>query len=199
MPPTHAHHRALVHAGGMTVQAVVPAEPSGLALIRRIGGTEHPAPGRWSASRRRTSISLTAPRLFGRSESRPGRTAEASIAVGDHADDVAVTVHVDGPARPTITVTSGWPVTPPRQLHRAPVHSIRRWLLSGRFSAGGLSVPVDATLDYHGLWRHGDDTHGWFVLDGAIDEGDRAKRRVQFSIELLAAGPDLRADERGAA
>jgi hypothetical protein len=172
----------------MSVQADLPADRAAQALIRRVDDVEHPARGTWTASRRRTSSSFTTPRLLGGAESRPGRPAEATITVGEHIDDIAVTVRFDGRGRPTLIGTSGWPVTPPVPFDRAPRHSIRRWWLSGEFSVGGLNLPVEATLDYHGLCRHGDDTHGRFVLDGAIDDGLRGKGPVQFSIELLAAG-----------
>jgi len=52
-------------------------------------------------------------------------------------------------------------------------------------------LPVNSTLGYHGVWRHGDRAYGWFVLDGAIDPpAASGQRTLRFSFELLAFGPD---------
>jgi hypothetical protein len=133
-----------------------------------------------------------------RTEATTGRAKEAAILAGEHPDDIAVTVRLDGPGRPTIVLTSGWPAALPVPLGAATVPSLRAWPLSGEFSVSGFALTVEANLEFHGIWRHGDQAYGWFVLSGSIDHGRRAQRRVRFSVELLADGPAAASPERGA-
>ena len=60
-----------------------------------------------------------------------------------------------------------------------------RWSLSGEVFTDVSVLPLHASLSYHGVWRRGDRSHGWFSLAGTIDPpvGD-AQRRLRFSFEL---------------
>jgi hypothetical protein len=151
------------HRGAMTVLASPAAHPDPV-LVRLIDGLEHPAAGSWTAAGRHVTISFTASRRPGRIDSRPTRAIEARVAVGEHADDIALTVRLYGPGRPAIIATSGWPVAPLVLLRTASTKGLRRWQLSGNFAVGGLVLPLEATLGYDGLGRRGDDMYGRFVL-----------------------------------
>jgi hypothetical protein len=175
------------------------ASSQALSFTRRVGDVDIPASGRWWVAARRTLISFSARRLWRRAQATTGRAKEAAILAGEHPDDIAVTVRLDAPGRPTIVLTSGWPVPLPVPLRPATVPGLRAWPLSGDFSVGRLALPVEANLEFHGIWDDGDKAYGSFVLSGSIDHGTRAQRRVRFSVELLADGPAAASPERGAA
>ena len=190
----------MVHAAVMT-STLTSHRPAGQArsLIRRLDGVELPACGVWTVADSHATVAFTTPRRLRRAAGWRGRATGASIVVGERPDDICVALQVD--RRALLRTTTGSAqrsnVRPHLQIAALPNH--HEWPLSGELSIDGRMVPVHATLVYRGVWRRGDGAYGWFELTGVIDDGAPAKRRVQFSFELLADGPDASAAERGAA
>jgi hypothetical protein len=167
-------------------------------IPRGVDGVELPAPGTWAVHARHASVMFSLPRGLRRSETCQGRVTAASIVVGEHSDDLTLLMRVDAPGVPVVGGSSGGSIARPfaPQPDTASVYS---WPLFGQLSINGSMVPVQAILDYHGVWRRGGWTYGWFVLDGVIDDGARARRRMRFSFELLADVPKDVAVARSAA
>jgi hypothetical protein len=158
-------------------------------LVRRVDGVEHPAPGRWNVTSSHATVEFTSPRLLRRAEGWRGRATGATIVVGENPDEITVALQVDGPVLRAITGSTGSPTKARRDADVATVQSHHHWPVHGSMSLGGSVVPVEAQLAYRGVWRRGDGAYGWFELFGTIVDGAPAKRRVRFSIELLASAP----------
>ena len=63
-----------------------------------------------------------------------------------------------------------------------------RWTVAGSTFSGDVSMPVSATLHYHGVWRHGDCAYAWYGLGGTIADPS-ARDELRFSCDLMAYGP----------
>jgi hypothetical protein len=168
------------------------------SLVRHVDGVELPASGTWTVADSHATIVFTSPRRFGRAAGWRGRSRGVTIVFGENPDDISVALRVD---QPRLETTPGSPEQPLVRPHfeTAAIPSHYRWALSGSLSVDGRIVPIRATLNYRGVWRRGDGAYGWFELVGVIDDGAPAKRRVQFSFELLADGPAELVSERSAA
>jgi hypothetical protein len=156
-------------------------------LIRRVDGCELPASGCWVVPASHASVTFSLPRGLRHAETWQGRVTEATIVVGEHSDDVSISMRVDAPGLPAVTGSSRGSIARPTRLD--PMASTYSWALFGQLTINGSTVPVQAILDYHGVWRRGDAAHGWFALSGVIVDGARAKRRMRFAFELLADQP----------
>jgi hypothetical protein len=166
------------------------------ALVRRVDGVEHPAPGTWTVARSHATVEFTAPRLLRRADRWPGRASGATIVIGESPDDVSIALRVDGP------LLQGTTRSAERRSGRdaAWVPSHHQWKISGSMSLDGRAIPVEATLTYRGVWRRGDGSYGWFELYGTIvDSAQSTRRRVRFAFELLAEAPAAEAAAQGAA
>jgi hypothetical protein len=118
-----------------------------------------------------------------------GRASEATIVIAEDPDDVFVAVLFVVPGL-EVTGAPAEALGRPIVLEAQSVPGPHRWTLSGElFSLEGVR-PLRATLDYHGVWRRGDLSFGWFVLAGAVDPSARTGRPMRFRFELLASGPD---------
>lgn len=157
-------------------------------IVRRIDGAELPAPGTWAVSGRHASVTFSLPRGLRQTETWQGRVSAASIVVGDNSDDLTLLMSVDAPGLPVVSGSSRGSVARPFAPEPETTRS-HSWPLFGHLSINGSVVPVQAILDYHGVWRRGDWTYGWFELGGVIDDGTRARRRMRFSFDLLADQP----------
>jgi hypothetical protein len=166
------------------------------ALVRRIDGVEHPAPGTWTVARSHATVEFTAPRRLRRADHWQGRASGATIVIGERPDDVSIAMRVDGPV---LQGSSGSAERRPgREVERVPSH--HEWKLSGSMLLDGRAIPVEATLTYRGVWRRGDGSYGWFELYGTIVDGAlTTRRRVRFAFELLAEAPAAEAAAQGAA
>ena len=158
-------------------------------LVRRVGGVELPVAGTWSVPDRHATISFTRPRALGHADSWRGRASEAAVIVGEDPDDVTIALKVDAPDLPTNLGTSSRSSSRRVVGEDATLNGIPTWQLHGRLAVNQRLLPIEATLAYHGVWRHGERVYGWFLLSGAIDDGARAWRRMRFMFELLADGP----------
>lgn len=157
-------------------------------LLRRVDGVELPAAGAWVVPGHHATIVVCVPRTLRRSDVRMGRAGEATIVIAEDPDDVFVAVLFVVPGL-DITGAPAGALGPPIVLEARSVPGPHRWALSGElFSVDGV-VPLHATLEYHGVWRRGDLSYGWFVLDGALDPPARTGRPMRFRFELLASGP----------
>jgi hypothetical protein len=158
-------------------------------LVRRVGGVELPVPGAWVAPGHYASIAVCVPRSLRRSDVRMGRASEATIVIAEDPEDVFVAVLFDVPGL-EITGAPAGALGPPIVLDARSVPGPQRWALSGELFSVEAVRPLRATLDYHGVWRRGDLSYGWFVLAGALDPLARTGRPMRFRFELLASGPD---------
>jgi hypothetical protein len=177
-----------------TMLAVMPITSHSTAARRsrflgRVDGIELPVPAAWIVPGNRASLSFSVPGRL-RSDSRIGRALDATLVFADDPDHVLVDVLFDAPSLEILGSPPGT-IGPPIHLEGWAVPGGHRWALSGDvFTADGRALPVGATLAYHGVWCRGDRAHGWFVLAGAIDPpADTTRRRLRFSFELLADGP----------
>jgi len=166
-----------------------PVATSTSPLLRRVDGVELPVPGAWVIPGHHATIVVCVPRSLRRSDVRMGRASEATIVIADDPDDVFVAVLFVVPGL-EITGAPAGALGPPIVLEARSVPGPHRWALSGElFSVEGV-LPLRATLDYHGVWRRGDLSYGWFVLAGALDPPGRTGRPMRFCFELMASGPD---------
>jgi len=158
-------------------------------LLRRVGGVQLPVPGAWVVPGHHATIVVCMPRSLRRSDVRMGRATEATIVIAEDPDDVFVAVLFVVPGLEMTGAPAG-ALGPPIVLEARSVPGPHRWALSGElFSVEGVR-PLRATLDYHGVWRRGDLSYGWFELAGALDPPARTGRPMRFRFELLASGPD---------
>lgn len=158
-------------------------------LLRRVDGIELPGAGTWTVPGSHATIAFSVPRRLRRPDSRSGRASEATVLISDNPDDVLVAVLFDVPGL-EITGSPGGTIGPPIHLEARSVPGPHRWAMSGEvFSDTGV-LPLRATLGYHGVWRRGDLTYGWFELAGAIGAPSRTNRPLRFRFELLAAAPE---------
>ena len=158
-------------------------------LVRRVDGVELPVVGRWKVPDTHATISFTRPRALGHADSWRGRASAAAVIVGENPADVTIALKVAAPGLPTILGSPSRPSARPATVEYATLNGVPTWQLYGRLSVNRRLFPIDATLAYHGVWRRGELAYGWFVLNGAIDDGARAKRRMRFRFELLANAP----------
>jgi len=166
-----------------------PVATSTSPLLRRVDGVELPVPGAWVVPGHHATIAVCVPRSLRRSDVRMGRASEATIVIAEDPDDVFVAALFVVPGL-EITGAPAGALGPPIVLDARSVRGPHRWALSGElFSVEGV-LPLRATLDYHGVWRRGDLSYGWFVLGGAVDAPARTERPMRFRFELLASGPD---------
>jgi hypothetical protein len=158
-------------------------------LVRRVDGVELPIAGTWTVEERHATVTFSRPRMLAHADSWLGRAKQASVIVGEEVDDVTVSMVVDAPGLPAIVGSPGRSVGPVRPQEGPSSLGEHRWPLWGKLKVNGVAVPVEATLAYQGVWRHGDRHYGWFVLSGVIVDGDRPRRRMRFTFELLAQRP----------
>jgi hypothetical protein len=143
----------------------------------------------WRVPDHHATISFTRPRTLGHADSWRGRATEAVVIVGEDPADVTIALKVAAPDLPNDFGSRSRSAPRPATVEDARLHGIPTRRLYGRLSVNERLLPIEATLTYHGVWRRGEQAHGWFVLSGAIDDGARAWRRMRFMFELLAAGP----------
>jgi hypothetical protein len=157
--------------------------------LRRVDGIELPVAGTWIVPGNHAAIAFSVPRRLRQPDSRSGRASEATVFISEDPDDVLVAVLFDVPG----LEISGSPVgtiSRPIHLEARSVPGPHRWVLSGEVFSDTGAVPLRATMSYHGVWRRGELTYGWFVLAGAIGAGRRTTRPLRFSFELLASAPE---------
>ena len=160
-------------------------------LLRCVDGVELPVAGTWTVDGNHGAVNFSVRRLR-RPTSRVGRTRQATLAFSDDPGHVLVAVLFDAP---DLHLPRSWPAVTgaPIHLEARSVPGPHRWSLSGRgVHRRRCLCRCAASLSYHGVWRRGDRSHGWFSLAGTIvpPAGD-ASGGCGFSFELLAHGPDL--------
>ena len=160
-------------------------------LLRCVDGVELPVAGTWTVDGNHGAVDFSVRRRLRRPTRRVGRTRQATLAFSDDPGHVLVAVLFDAP---DLQLPTSWAAVTgaPIHLEARSVPGPHRWSLSGEAFTDVGVLPLRASLGYHGVWRRGDRSHGWFSLAGTIDPpaGD-AQRRLRFSFELLAHGPDL--------
>jgi hypothetical protein len=156
--------------------------------LRRVDGVELPVAGTWIVPGNHATIAFSVPRRRRRPECRSGRAREATVVISEDPDDVLVSVLFDVPGL-EISGSEAGTLDPPMRLGARSVPGPHRWALAGELLSGTGGLPLRATLQYHGVWRRGDLTYGWFVLAGAISTPRRSMRPLQFDFELLASAP----------
>jgi hypothetical protein len=171
-----------------TISHAIATRPS--LPLRRVDGVELPVAGSWTVPGNHASIEICVPRRLRRPERRSGRASEATVFIAEDPDDVRVRVRFQVPG---LEITG----SPPGDTSGLPIHlEVRsvpgphRWALCGEVCSDTGVLPVRATLDYHGVWRRGDHTYGWFVLAGAIGARPRTVGPLRFRFELLASAPE---------
>lgn len=157
--------------------------------LRRVDGIELPVAGTWTVPGNHATIAFCVPRRLRRPDNRSGRASEATVFISEDPGDVLVAVLLEAPDLEVTGLpaeTSG----PPIQLLARSVPGPNRWAMRGKvfFDAGVRTLR--ATLAYHGVWRRGDLTYGWFVLAGAISAPRRKMLPLEFRFELLASAPE---------
>jgi hypothetical protein len=158
-------------------------------LVRRVGGVELPAAGPWNVRGSHADIDFCLPRRLHRTERWRGRAAEATIVVGEDADDFLVGVLLET-GLATVTRASGGAAGSGGCLVLRTDSGPLPCPMSGDVRADAAVLSLRATLDYQGVWRRGDSAHGWFTIAGAIAPGPAGGRpSVRFSFDLLADGP----------
>jgi hypothetical protein len=163
--------------------------PRGLELLRWVDSTELPIAGEWTVRGPHDAVYFTRARP-GRSDQRyPARLERAALVIADDPDDVTLTADVRVPDE----LARRWPQRPVDTHVRVVVRSVagpNRWTVAGSASSGDVAMPVAATLNYHGVWRHGDCAYGWFGLTGTIcDPSAAAREEFRLSCDLMAYGP----------
>jgi hypothetical protein len=156
--------------------------------LRRVDGIELPVAGTWTVPGRHATVEFSVPRRVRRPDSRSGRAREATVVIYEDPDDVLVSVLFDVPGLEIAGSPAGT-LDLPIHLEARATAGPHRWALAGELVSGTGVLPLRATLDYHGVWRRGDLTYGWFVLAGAIGAPRRTRRLLRFDFELLASAP----------
>ena len=160
-------------------------------LLRCVDGVELPVAGTWTVDGNHGAVNFSLPRRLRRPASCVGRTRQATLAFSDDPGQVLVAVVFDAP---DLQLPRSWAAVTgaPIHLEARSVPGPHRWSLSGEVFTDISVLPLHASLSYHGVWRRGDRSYGWFSLAGTIDPpaGD-TQRRLRFSFELLAHGPEL--------
>ena len=160
-------------------------------LLRCVDGVELPIAGTWTVDRNHGAVNFFVPRRLRRPDSRVGRAHQATLAFSDDPGQVLVAVLFDAPdlqLSRSQTAVIGAPI----HLEARSVPGPHRWALSGEVFTDISASPLRASLSYHGVWRRGDRSHGWFGLAGTIDPPPGgSQRRLRFSFELLARRPDV--------
>jgi hypothetical protein len=156
--------------------------------LRRVDGVELPVAGTWTVPGNHATIAFSVPRRLRRPECRSGRAREATIVISEDPDDVLVSVLFDVPGL-EISGSAAGTLDLPIRLGARAVPGPQRWALAGELFSATDALSLCATLQYHGVWRRGDLTYGWFVLAGAISTPRRTMRPLQFDFELLASAP----------
>ena len=161
-----------------------------------VDGVELPVPGTWTVASIPAIVEFTSPRRLRRPDSWNVRASGATIVVGEGPDDVSVALRVD---RAISRTARGSTEGSTDGCNPVDATSAHQWRVRGSMSLDRRAVPVEATLAYLGVWRRDGAAFGRFELFGTLVDGARAKRRVQFSSELLADAPSWAASVRGAA
>lgn len=157
--------------------------------LRRLDGIELPVAGTWFVPGRHATIEFSVTRRLRRPECRSGRAREANVVISEDPDDVFVSVVFDVRGL-EITGSPAGTFVPPIRLEARAVPGSHRWVLAGELFSDTGVLPLRATLGYHGVWRRGDHTYGWFELAGAIGTSRRRRRSLRFDFELLASAPE---------
>jgi hypothetical protein len=170
-----------------TISQTIATGPS--LPLRRVNGVELPVAGTWTVPGNHATIAFCVPRRLRRPDSRSGRASEATVFISEDPDDVLVAVLLEAPDL-EVTGPPAWTSGPPIQLLARSVPGPHRWAMGGKVFLDGGVRALRATLAYHGVWRRGDFTYGWFVLAGAISAPRRKMRPLEFRFELLASAPE---------
>jgi polyisoprenoid-binding protein YceI len=202
--------------GNQTHRHLPPARPVTAlrpALVRTVDGAELPAPGRWDIPTSHVALTVRAGgRLFGRVDARLRASSGGSLVIGEDPHDSGIVLPIDvdsidsGHAdrdreiRDRLVECFGEPITfsgrPARPLGPA------KWTLAGALTGPRTTVPLTATVRYHGVFRRPAGSGAlWLTATTTIDPyrvgfatGRRfvrfaARRPVSIGIDLLAIGP----------
>jgi hypothetical protein len=159
-----------------------------LRLFRRVDGVEVPVAGTWTVPQTRATVDISVQRRLRKPVSRRALATEATLVFGDDPGELLVAVQCDVPGAPLPGLQSRVAGAPVRIVGRA-VPGLQRWSLLGDVFTGVGLLPLRASLDYRGVWRHGDGAYGWFVLTANAAPPTGSSWRLRFDCELLAYGP----------
>ncbi len=157
--------------------------------LRRVDGIELPAAGTWTVPGNHATLAFWTPRRLRQHDSSSGRASEATLIISEDPGDVVVAVLFEASDLEIGRSPAGTSGSPIQLLARS-VPGPHRWALAGKVSSERGVLPLRGNLGYHGVWRRGDLTYGWFVLTGAMGAPHRRTRPLLFRFELLAAAPE---------
>ena len=160
-------------------------------LLRRVDGVELPVAGTWTVDGNHGAVDFSVRRRLRRPTSRVGRTRQATLAFSDDPGQVLVAVLFDAPdlqlPRSRAAVTGA-----PIHLEARSVPGPHRWSLSGEVFTDSVSCRCARRSTTTGCGVAATTaTAGSAWPERSTRLRATRRRRLRFSFDLLAHGPDL--------